>query len=204
MRRRLYVPKNRRAKTRLSVPTLPSLKMLSTQKWALWGLLALCAVAAVWFAGSHLVQRIAPEKKAAIAGVKPLKQPATNPQPVLDPDQSWPKIITFAQADPANPERDFPTEPADRAMDEENLAKTEQNNPPPDSRDLHQTVVASPHHADRLLAERERKRAESKRSRLEKEYRKGLITAEAYQAGQEEYRSAIEKYRKSLKGNAQE
>ncbi len=180
--------------------------MPPTQKRILLAVLALCAMTAVavWLVGSHHSRPLVPAKKAAIAASGPSQQSTSKRQPVLDPDLVGPKIVTFAQTDPAKPERDFPTEPTARATDEEDLAKTEQSNPPPDDNDLHQTTSVSPHHSDRLVAERERRKAESKRSRLEKQYRKGEITAEAYQAGQEEYRSAIEKYRKSLKSNAQD
>jgi hypothetical protein len=204
MRRRLFASRNRRVKTRLRVRTLPSPKFPATQKRAIWALLALCTVAAIWFVGSHLPRHPVPAKKAAIARSGPLEQSERNAQPVLDPDLASPKIITFAQANPINPNHGFPTEQTARSTDEENLAKTESSNPPPDNSELPQTIPVSPRHSDRVLAERDRRKAESKRLHLEKQYRKGQITAEAYQSGQEEYRSAIEKYRKSLKGNARE
>ena len=56
--------------------------------------------------------------------------------------------------------------------------------------------------AGRKAAERERREAERKRSRLEAMYRNHLISSAAYKKGQDKYQSEIAKYRGELNGTA--
>ena len=56
--------------------------------------------------------------------------------------------------------------------------------------------------AGRKAAERERREAECKRSRLEAMYRNHLISSAAYKKGQDKYQSEIAKYRGELNGTA--
>jgi hypothetical protein len=57
-----------------------------------------------------------------------------------------------------------------------------------------------PSGADRKALEKERREAERKRARLEERYQKHLISSEAYKKGEEEYKSAILKYRSQMNG----
>jgi hypothetical protein len=52
--------------------------------------------------------------------------------------------------------------------------------------------------ATRKKLEKERRQAERRRSRLEEMYRKDAISSEAYNKGEERYKSAIEKYRREM------
>ncbi len=52
--------------------------------------------------------------------------------------------------------------------------------------------------ATRKKLEKERRQAERRRSRLEEMYRKHVISSEAYNKGEERYKSAIEKYRREM------
>ena len=54
--------------------------------------------------------------------------------------------------------------------------------------------------ADRKTLEKERRVAERKRARLEERYQKHLISGEEYKKGEEEYKSAILKYRSQMNG----
>jgi len=54
--------------------------------------------------------------------------------------------------------------------------------------------------ADRKALEKERRVAERKRARLEERYQKHLISGEEYKKGEEEYKSAILKYRSQMNG----
>jgi hypothetical protein len=56
--------------------------------------------------------------------------------------------------------------------------------------------------AGRKAAERERREAERKRSRLEAMYQNHLISSAAYKKGQDKYQSEIAKYRGELNGTA--
>jgi hypothetical protein len=56
--------------------------------------------------------------------------------------------------------------------------------------------------AGRKAAERERREAERKRSRLEAMYQNHLISSAAYKRGQDEYQSEIAKYHSELNGTA--
>jgi hypothetical protein len=57
-----------------------------------------------------------------------------------------------------------------------------------------------PSGVDRKVLEKERREAERKRARLEERYQKHLISSEAYKKGEEEYKSAILKYRSQMNG----
>jgi hypothetical protein len=54
--------------------------------------------------------------------------------------------------------------------------------------------------ADRKALEKERRVAERKRARLEERYQKHLISGEEYKKGEEEYKSAILRYRSQMNG----
>jgi hypothetical protein len=56
--------------------------------------------------------------------------------------------------------------------------------------------------AGRKAAERERREAERKRSRLEAMYQNHLISSAAYKRGQDEYQDEIAKYHSELNGTA--
>jgi hypothetical protein len=56
--------------------------------------------------------------------------------------------------------------------------------------------------AGRKAAERERREAERRRSRLEAMYQNHLISSAAYKKGQDEYQSQITKYHSALNGTA--
>jgi hypothetical protein len=56
--------------------------------------------------------------------------------------------------------------------------------------------------ADRKVAERERRKAEHKRARLEAMYQSHLISGATYKKGQDEYQSGIAKYHSELNGTA--
>jgi hypothetical protein len=56
--------------------------------------------------------------------------------------------------------------------------------------------------AGRKAAERERRKAERKRARLEAMYQSHLISGATYKKGQEEYQSGIAKYHSELSGTA--
>jgi hypothetical protein len=55
---------------------------------------------------------------------------------------------------------------------------------------------------DRKFAERERRKAERKRARLEAMYQSHLISSAAYKKGQDEYQSEITKYHSALNSTA--
>jgi hypothetical protein len=55
---------------------------------------------------------------------------------------------------------------------------------------------------NRKSAERERRKAERKRARLEAMYQSHLISGAAYKKGQDEYQSESAKYHGELNGNA--
>ena len=57
-----------------------------------------------------------------------------------------------------------------------------------------------PSGTDRKALEKERRIAERKRARLEERYQKHLISGEEYKKGEEEYKSAILKYRSQING----
>jgi hypothetical protein len=56
--------------------------------------------------------------------------------------------------------------------------------------------------ADRKAVERERRRAERKRTRLEAMYQSHLISGATYKKGQDEYESGIAKYHSEFNGTA--
>ena len=56
--------------------------------------------------------------------------------------------------------------------------------------------------AGRKVAERERRKAERKRARLEAMYQSHLISGATYKKGQDEYESGIAKYHSELSGTA--
>jgi hypothetical protein len=81
---------------------------------------------------------------------------------------------------------------------------TVSSRPKPDANPVESVTPVSapkePSGSDRKALEKERRVAERKRARLEDRYQKHLISGEEYKKGEEEYKSAILKYRSQING----
>jgi hypothetical protein len=189
-----------------------------TRKGALWILLALFGAVAIWFTASHSLKPRAfatkasidsppvPAKKASASiqagnnddplmtlstaelnGKLISQGPITGENPIID--QKTP-IPTPSPPVVANLESNAPDN--NRELPEKRLPEVKQKN-----------LEKEPRKNGFKTLEKERREAERKRSRLEEMYQKGLISAEAYKDGQEEYKSKIEKYRREAIGTKQ-
>ena len=173
-------------------------------------LFGLAGAVAIWLTAANRFapKLIVPKREVPALAAKPLPSAAL---PSLTPAKDNDRLVMTLRS--TGPEMkladrgmvpngdstvDSPSRPAASPV------PTVSSRPKPDANPVESaTPVPAPKElsgADRKALEKERRVAERKRARLEERYQKHLISGEEYKKGEEEYKSAILKYRSQMNG----
>jgi hypothetical protein len=174
-------------------------------------LFSLSGAVAIWLTAANrfVPKLIVPKREVPALAAKPLPSVAL---PSLTPVKRDDRLVMTLR--PTAPEMkladrgmvpngdstvDSPSRPAASPV------PTVSSRPKPDANPVESaTPVPAPKElsgTDRKALEKERRVAERKRARLEERYQKHLISGEEYKKGEEEYKSAILKYRSQMNGS---
>lgn len=173
-------------------------------------LFSLSGAVAIWLTAANrfVPKLIVPKREIPALAAKPLPSAALpSLTPVKDADRL---VMTLRAAGPemklANrgtvPNEDSTVDPPPRpaASPVPTVSSKPKPSPNPVEGETPASAPKEPTGTDRKALEKERRVAERKRARLEERYQKHLISGDEYKKGEEEYKSAILKYRSQING----